>query len=132
METFLYCYVGFFIIYDIVFIICCIYLAIIEECCCKNKIPTYFQECKNKTQECKNKIPTYFQECKNKTQECKNKIPIYFHECKNKTQICIKKCKMKISHHFTYIISRFTNPYNNIHDDTIEENIDTYVVNIDI
>jgi hypothetical protein len=121
METFLYCYVGFFIIYDIVFIICCIYLAIIEECCCKNKIPIYFHECKNKTQECKNKIPIYFHECKNKTQECKNK-----------TQICIKKCKMKISRRFTYIIGHFAKPYNNIHDDTIEEKIDTFVANIDI
>lgn len=36
------CYIGFFIIYYFVFLISLIYISIIEEWCCKNRIPEWY------------------------------------------------------------------------------------------
>ena len=41
-NTFFYCYLGFFVIYYFVFLVSLIYIAVIEEWCCKNRIPEWY------------------------------------------------------------------------------------------
>lgn len=41
-NTFFYCYLGFFVIYYFVFLVSLIYIAVIEEWCCKNRIPRWY------------------------------------------------------------------------------------------
>jgi len=103
ISLFIYCYAGFFIIYDIIFIICCIYLAIIEEWCCENKIPFFVQKCKNQIQICKNKFPSLINKCQKKFQNCQ------------------KNGKKRLFSQFTYIKQNMKVSYDIVECDTEEE-----------
>ena len=53
-----YIYVGFFVIYYIIFLITFIYFATVEEWCCKNRIPLWSDKLKQKCHSLKQKYHT--------------------------------------------------------------------------